>query len=547
MSGVNYDASLGGRRAQETSSTSTAAVDLAAWRAAAMTAVLTLVLVWIAAAVVYRMWHRRRKADKLEAHSGEREAFAGNDLECGKPSLSKAAQNGHAYIANGDEALHKQPVNGEISTELCDALRELLKQEVTRGLTLEGVTERLAILEQDEQANGCSNPQQVQMDLRSAACDLNDEALPFPRSPLVASCSPAPPAGEPPMPGMLKKRAPFKEVKEAGTSTDRDFLNDFGQTPTRRRLRGHSINAAFGPTSRQNRLPEPPEKANFGLEEISSLKLSIGTMQRQLNRRDSQSQELRRQIEDCQQVLQAQTEVAQVAVGRLQDLRSNPSSAPTVQDNELKKLQGEQVQMSARLETSQKSERHWAHLAKSQRTYFMQTERLQSEGYLPIKQHPAGELALAPAPITLEGDDCDMKNPPWDVGTSHMNPYVVDSWPFEPNVQAQRCAVEPNLNRLDEVDEELLADDSDEEEQELDEEQHFLHAHGGTSPSNDFGDTLDGDDEVEEDDGEELGKDEMCDYLAADQPLHLPQPPPEADDQDLVTTDDLGSESSRSH
>ena len=68
-----------------------------------------------------------------------------------------------------------------------------------------------------------------------------------------------------------------------------------------------------------------------------------------------------------------------------------------------------------------------------------------------------GEIFLAPPPVVLEDDEfqeepmyatqtrlCRVQQVEigplrWDVGTSHCNPYCVDSWPFEPNVLAAKA------------------------------------------------------------------------------------------------------------
>jgi len=68
-----------------------------------------------------------------------------------------------------------------------------------------------------------------------------------------------------------------------------------------------------------------------------------------------------------------------------------------------------------------------------------------------------GEIFLAPPPVVLEDDEfqeepmygtqirlsrvrlVEIGPLRWDVGTSHCNPYCVDSWPFEPNVLAAKA------------------------------------------------------------------------------------------------------------
>lgn len=55
-----------------------------------------------------------------------------------------------------------------------------------------------------------------------------------------------------------------------------------------------------------------------------------------------------------------------------------------------------------------------------------------------IKNHPCGEVFVAPMPTPM-GDDLPKV---WDVGNAIANPYVCDSWPFEPNFLARRTPQE---------------------------------------------------------------------------------------------------------
>lgn len=89
---------------------------------------------------------------------------------------------------------------------------------------------------------------------------------------------------------------------------------------------------------------------------------------------------------------------------------------------------------------------------------------------------------MAPPPTCLDGDEEDLKDlskPPWDVGTSHVNPYATDSWPCEPNVLAARCAVEPDLPSWDEeAMNESSSDEGQSSEAHGDDEEDLLIAAG---------------------------------------------------------------------
>ncbi|CAE7323429.1 FRQ1 [Symbiodinium natans] len=132
------------------------------------------------------------------------------------------------------------------------------------------------------------------------------------------------------------------------------------------------------------------------------------------------------------------------------------------------RLQSQVKELSGKLADARHQEQQWACIAKRQRAYLQHSERLSQEGMQILRRHPAGEVFLAPPPVFL--DDEDIRDEPvWDVGTGrtssggdvHCNPYVIDSWPFEPNVLAARASVQPNLNQWDEGDEDY--DDVDED------------------------------------------------------------------------------------
>ncbi|CAJ1379846.1 unnamed protein product [Effrenium voratum] len=88
-----------------------------------------------------------------------------------------------------------------------------------------------------------------------------------------------------------------------------------------------------------------------------------------------------------------------------------------------------------------------------------------------LRRHPAGEIFLAPPPVVLD-DDEPQDEPMWDVGTSHCNPYCVDSWPFEPNVLAAKASAQPNLNHWDEGDEDDEYDDIEEDDEDQEPQWH---------------------------------------------------------------------------
>lgn len=212
------------------------------------------------------------------------------------------------------------------------------------------------------------------------------------------------------------------------------------------------MTVTFGPTPRQRRLSDPPEKVcNLFGKEAGALKFSLSTIHKQVARRDAQSQELCRQLGVLKEVLAAQTAEPLSCTRRLQDLLADPLLAPRLQAEELARLQHEVGELLGSVRGAVTSEQHWGAVARRQQTFFMQRERLMQEGGAQvIHRHPAGELALAPLPVAVDGDEEDCRKQMWDVGTYVLDPYSIDSWPFEPNVLKDRCTLEPNLHVLEE-------------------------------------------------------------------------------------------------
>jgi len=227
----------------------------------------------------------------------------------------------------------------------------------------------------------------------------------------------------------------------------------------------------FGPTARQLNLRDPPERLFAGLDEEESLHTSLRTVQKILHKRDCQTTELHRQLREARQQLWSQTAEARAATGRLHDYLSDPSRAPVAQAEALSKLKSDALALSSQVADSRVQAKQWQNIARRQRAYFLQSENLGQESLIALRRHPCGEVFLVPPPVASVYQEEDREagaGTGWDVGTSHCNPYKVDSWPFEPNVLAARASREPNLDQCAEGGAE---DEEDDDEDEL--EAHF--------------------------------------------------------------------------
>jgi hypothetical protein len=138
-------------------------------------------------------------------------------------------------------------------------------------------------------------------------------------------------------------------------------------------------------------------------------------------------------------------------------------------------VQREIEDLTRKVSAVNEAEAQWRLTARRQRAYFMHSERISQEAAQErVRKHPAGDLFLAPAPVVLDDDISEgAQKPQWDVGTAELNPYTIDSWPFEPNVLAQRCTHESAFQSIDEGDDEddYLENEWGEEDEEEDDEE----------------------------------------------------------------------------
>jgi len=421
---------------------------LSAWVGAAIAMVGMLVAACTigAAAFLYQRHRNRtmtREVQKFTSEDGGKEHKAWVDPEKADTVLDKASP------------VHNEPVvpdklSASVRLELAETLRGILEDEISRGLKASGISDRLDRLEQQAREqqvlSGALLPPTTKAQDSAKGRDLGGLDL----GSSLDTVKARPEAAKP------EAKVAKRDVETLTDQSLRDAATLTEAEPGVKRMDSGidaRKNLTLSPSARQKRYPDPPEKGWMHVDEDRSLRLSLVTVQRNLQKREGQTQELHRQLKATEQDCWNQKLEATYAVKRLQDLLSDPTYAPQAQAAELKTLRDRVQDLSCRLADSKQSEVQWQIVAKRQRAFFMQSERVAQEGVNLFRKHPAGELFLAPPPVYLEDDiDEDPRKPPWDVGNSHINPYANDSWPFEPNACAQRCAVEPNLGRWEEED-----------------------------------------------------------------------------------------------
>lgn len=192
----------------------------------------------------------------------------------------------------------------------------------------------------------------------------------------------------------------------------------------------------YGPSHLQETYPDPPEKDEDIVEEAQTLKLTLDCLDQNIQSRMRQVRSLQSQVATCNEMCRSVEEKVQSFCQREQRLKDDPSGIQAAHVEELGRRRRQVQDLMSQLNKSRAQAKRYESLFKQQRRYLRQNEHVSMmPGQSHLLKHAAGEVALVPQPPALEGDD---RPEVWDVGTAVANPYVVDSWPFEPNVLARR-------------------------------------------------------------------------------------------------------------
>eukprot|EP00747_Dinoflagellata_sp_TGD_P163968 gnl/TRDRNA2_/TRDRNA2_183264_c0_seq1.p1 gnl/TRDRNA2_/TRDRNA2_183264_c0~~gnl/TRDRNA2_/TRDRNA2_183264_c0_seq1.p1 ORF type:complete len:492 (+),score=106.99 gnl/TRDRNA2_/TRDRNA2_183264_c0_seq1:188-1477(+) len=363
------------------------------------------------------------------------------------------------------KASHKQ--------EWREAIQRILEEELARSLQRAGISERLVRLEKQgldleaglamKSAAKEDAPGHIRCDdfLATASTAMPDDLMATHRTASTDS---------------IRDVQANVSLKDATTNTDAvicpdDSDPDDSSLPRRidSGINGTRKDLTFGPSNRQRRYPDPPEKECMIIDEESALRSSFTTVQMNLRKREVQVQDLHRQLKSCREAHWEEAQKARAAAKRLRDLVASPEGASAVQAEEMQKLMQEVKDLSSSLADARQQEMQWERIAKRQRAFFMQNEHTSGQGSNVLKKHPAGEVFIAPPPVVHPDDDVNALQRQGDVGTSHLNPYLIDSWPVTPNASAGPAAAEPNLACLDEDDlEDMASSESDPSQSEYD-------------------------------------------------------------------------------
>eukprot|EP00418_Pyrodinium_bahamense_P067320 CAMPEP_0179082098 /NCGR_PEP_ID=MMETSP0796-20121207/37002_1 /TAXON_ID=73915 /ORGANISM="Pyrodinium bahamense, Strain pbaha01" /LENGTH=394 /DNA_ID=CAMNT_0020779493 /DNA_START=51 /DNA_END=1235 /DNA_ORIENTATION=+ len=214
---------------------------------------------------------------------------------------------------------------------------------------------------------------------------------------------------------------------------------------------------AFGPTSHQTTLPDPKEeKEDIPVSEVQAMRATLESLGRSLGSRERQISSLQQQVQTCHDMLEERTLEADAGAQVLRDLLADPGKLGEAQQDRIARRGNRVAELTSNLQKSQEQAKRFQGLVQQQRAFLVQGERIAASGGAEaVARHPAGEVALVPRPPPMGDEQPEV----WDVGTAVANPYVVDSWPFEPNVLASRAPKEASMHPCAEETEEDLEEE----------------------------------------------------------------------------------------
>ncbi|CAE7534595.1 FRQ1 [Symbiodinium sp. CCMP2592] len=210
----------------------------------------------------------------------------------------------------------------------------------------------------------------------------------------------------------------------------------------------------YGPSEQQVTKADPPEKDEGLVMEGTTLRSSLSSLEQSLASRVKQIGHLTEQLKACEATREERARQAEEAKSKSSMLSGDLSLLLKICQFHLETRRERVEQMSKDTAFQKQQAKYYKSLAHQQRAFYLQSERISAcGGKDAIARHKAGELALVAQPATLEDDNTQEL---FDVGTAVANPYVCDSWPFEPNVLAKRTPQESAMPAFEEETEEDL-------------------------------------------------------------------------------------------
>mmetsp|Transcript_58305 Transcript_58305/g.156802 ORF Transcript_58305/g.156802 Transcript_58305/m.156802 type:complete len:383 (-) Transcript_58305:128-1276(-) len=201
----------------------------------------------------------------------------------------------------------------------------------------------------------------------------------------------------------------------------------------------------YGATDRQNLLPDPPEPPQEIVPESETLLGSLEAVETRAKARRRQLVSLREQVEAARLVCEERQWTLAASEAQCGELDAEPAALRPLFEASMDRRRDLVAEMRLSVEAQRLDGERVQALSTQQKRYLYQSELVAKFGGLEaVRRHRAGDVFLVSQPLPL-GSDIPQA---WDVGTAVANPYVVDSWPFEPNVLARRAPTEGTMEPL---------------------------------------------------------------------------------------------------
>eukprot|EP00928_Gymnodinium_smaydae_P063317 TRINITY_DN46941_c0_g1_i1.p1 TRINITY_DN46941_c0_g1~~TRINITY_DN46941_c0_g1_i1.p1 ORF type:complete len:508 (-),score=89.73 TRINITY_DN46941_c0_g1_i1:23-1546(-) len=367
-----------------------AAAQTQLWQGVAIVSLFALVLALAAGVFVY-VWHQQQ-------HRGGTSGRSGGAEHTEKKAWDDPERGGESPSSRRD----RRDGPSESTSALRDGLRQILAEEISRGLRGFGLENRLDRLEHKDEAPLSLERAKMSERLDFLERQVLDRAL-LPGT----ACSdlpglppqpqrPAPPTGAAPVAPVPVGRPPAPDTPPPAVQPSIGRLTlDVGTITDPPASAGTGANAGryrgFGSPMR------PRRTSNCSEAQLNSLRRGLLEAQRELYKKDTRTSMLTRHLRELQKQYWQQTVEERSASKRLRDILcdvSRGSAAPTLraQAAELISLCSVTEDLSSRLSDAKAGEAQWSAIVKRQSAYHMQNESRNADGFTLLKRHPAGEV-----------------------------------------------------------------------------------------------------------------------------------------------------------
>lgn len=357
--------------------------DLSLWQAVAIAAITCTLAA--GSLMTGFLWHQRR---------GKRKAAFDLPISAGK---------------KGEQ--HDRPLKLAASDrlKLCESVRGLLEEEISRGLRVSGVIERLDRLERQVEVK---EPAREAVEVKKPALEA---AAPLPCHPLTMPVlsSKISAASLPTRDAATGMNAPQQCSVSVSATEPVESL----ETVKRRQSVGVFVRK-IGMNVNVDHIDEW-EAASEEDGSVASLRSSLTQLQKRLAMRNVETQDLQQKLRECRRGHWRESIQNNHSNKHLQEMLCEPSLTSPQQADEMRRLSRQVGEISSQLADARQKELQWCRTAEQQRACLWQHEKASREGTSRdlFRKHPAGEIFYIPPPANADGEE----GTPWDMESSNTD------------------------------------------------------------------------------------------------------------------------------